>query len=167
MIGQTSPMNQILFLPLLSWPTLYGYGTFASPYLWGQYNPSNFEPLAKARQQHAKYLWRTSPVGTLTSQIARHQIDINMSPPPTPAEIGQFSLAYADSIHKGVLDPAGNRLPPPFPHHVDDNLYADTARYLAHTIAASVLALYAIFGDPHPDRIDLLSREKFTAFHNH
>ena len=109
MIGQTSPMNQILFLPLLSWPTLYGYGTFASPYLWGQqYNPSNFEPLAKARQQHAKYLWRTSPVGTLTAQIARHQIDINMSPPPTPAEIGQFSLAYADSIHKGV-----NRLPPP------------------------------------------------------
>jgi hypothetical protein len=131
-------------------------------------SPSNFEPLARARQQHATYLWRTTPVGALAAQLPKYKIDVKMSPPPSLAERQQFSPAYADSIHHGVLDPAGNRLPPPFRHHVDDNLYADTAEFLVHTIAASVLALYAIFGEPDLLRgPDPLSREKFEAFHNY
>ena len=130
-------------------------------------SPSNFEPWARARQQHAQYLWLTRTTASLLAAAAHYNINIQLAPPPTPSEIQQFSPAYADSINKGVFDDRGQRLPPPYPHHVDDNFYSDVARYLGHTIAASVIALYTIFGDPDPLRPDPLSRDKFLAFHNH
>ena len=133
----------------------------------GNTSPGNFEPLARARQQHAQYLWRTNTGTTLVEQAAKYDIHVKIAPPPTPLEIQSFSPAYTDSINKGVLDVYGNRLPPPYPHHVDDNFYADIGRYIAHTIAASVLALYTILGAPDNLRPDPLSRDKFHAFHNH
>mmetsp|Transcript_28298 Transcript_28298/g.68844 ORF Transcript_28298/g.68844 Transcript_28298/m.68844 type:complete len:192 (-) Transcript_28298:65-640(-) len=71
---------------------------------------------------------------------------------PNIIEVQASTPAEPDSIHQGVVTPDGSRKSPTNDHHVDDCLYADVAKFLEQTIAASVLALYIPLGFPNPNR---------------
>jgi hypothetical protein len=47
-----------------------------------------------------------------------------------------------------VVDKNGNRKPPKFKHHVDDDLVASVLEHLEISACASALALYEILGFP-------------------
>ena len=82
-------------------------------------------------------------------------------PQPTPT-LSQlpFAKANKDSKNPGVLTPNGSRLPPPYPHQVDDCLFADIPHYITLTSAASIIALEDTLGPKHPCQPDTLSQEK-------
>jgi hypothetical protein len=86
-----------------------------------------------------------------------------LAPPPTSEELAKFVPAEADSINTGVLDSNGLRIPPPFPHHVDDNMYADIEDYITLTISASQLGLFQVLGFPSPHSPSLFNYEKFDG----
>lgn len=123
-------------------------------------SPSNFEPIADGRRQLAQHLW-TQP--DTVDRAASFIPQLSFAPTPTEAEIAEFVQAEPDSMHQGVFEPDGARRPPPFPHHVDDNLYADVAEFMTRTVSASILALYEVLGFPTPEVPDPLSREKFDG----
>lgn len=125
----------------------------------GNTSPSNFEPVARTRQQLAQYLW--SQPDTL-ERARPHLPTLTFSPEPTLAEIATFVPATADALNPGVLRPDGSRRPPGYDHHVDDNLYADIRDTFIKTVAASILALYCVLGFPCSGIRDPLSREKFN-----
>jgi hypothetical protein len=54
---------------------------------------------------------------------------------------------------------------PPFPHHVDDNLFADVIRFMRLTSAASIIALIDVLGRNHPCQPDTLSAEKLKLLY--
>jgi len=127
-------------------------------------SPSNFEPLADGRRQLAQYLWKQADTVALA---ARYIPDISFAQEPTEAEIAELVPAEWDSIHRGAFEPDGSRRAPPFPHHVDDNLYADVKEHMPRTVSASILALYHVFGFPSPLAPDPLSREKFDGVYTY
>ena len=91
-------------------------------------SPSNWEPIARARQQLAQHLWHNHDS---TMEKAKPYLpEFNFAPPATPAERALFARAIADSINTGVFDKEGNRRSPTFDHHVDDNMYADIQEYI-------------------------------------
>ena len=134
-------------------------GTFG-----GNTTPGNWEVFAIARQAMGVHLWN-SP--TLLDDAAQYMPDISIADPPSASTVQSFTLAEADTRHRGVLDQDGNRLSPPFNHHVDDNMYADTRANLHRTIAASVMSLYEVLGYPEKCAPDPLSHEKLETFYNH
>jgi hypothetical protein len=71
--------------------------------------------------------------------------------------------ANPDPLNPGVLDANGNRLAPTYNHHVDDCLYADVQEHYLLTVAASILALYLLLGEPSANHRDLVSWEMFEA----
>ena len=127
-------------------------------------SPSNFEPIADARRQLAKYLWKQSDTISLTTKFLPA---IQLAAPPSTNVIQAFVRADADSVNRGVIDSNNNRLAPQFDHHVDDNIYADVGEYMHKTVCSSVLALWQILGFPHEDTPDPLSREKFCGTYTH
>jgi hypothetical protein len=78
-------------------------------------------------------------------------------PPPTSKELANFVPAEADSRNTGVLDSDGLCMPSPFPHHVDDNIYADVEEYITRMISASQLAPFQVLGFPIPHSPSLLN----------
>ena len=127
-------------------------------------SPSNFEPIADARRQLAKYLWKQPDT---IAQTTKFLDAIQLAELPSVDVVRSFVRADADSIHKGVLDSKGNRLPPQFDHHVDDNIYADVGEHMYKTVCSSVLALWQILGFPSDDTPDPLSRDKFCGKYSH
>jgi hypothetical protein len=129
----------------------------------GTTSGGNFEPIPVCRSQLAKWLWHR--FGTVAK--ARPLLPpIQHQEPPAPAVVAQFVQANRDSKNQGVLDNKGNRLPPPYRHHVDDCLYGDVGRYLERTVCASALALYELLGFPSDTRqIGALSMEKLDTMH--
>jgi hypothetical protein len=99
--------------------------------------------------------------------VAPFMPTITIAPEPTPEEAATFEQATADSKHKGVFNADGTRQAPPFPHHVDDNLYADVRQYIRRTLAASVYSLYVVLGWPQPHLVDPLSHEKLNTHYTH
>ena len=101
-------------------------------------SPANFDPVTEARKALARYLWfEPDTVG----RAAEYLPAIELAPPPPPCtDMVVFVPAQRDSLNTGVLDDSGDRLSPRFEHHVDDALYADTARYMLLTISACALA---------------------------
>jgi hypothetical protein len=125
-------------------------------------SPSNFEPIAICRSQHAQALWhRPDTIAKVVSLLP----PIEHQAPPTAAEIQTFVQANRDSKNPGVLDDNGNRMAPWFRHHVDDNIYAEIARYLARTVCSSALSLYEILGFPDGRQIGALSMEKLDTMY--
>ena len=90
-----------------------------------------------------------------------------MLPPPTPAEIATFVPTQIDSLNPGVLDAQGNHLPPQYDHHVNNNTYADIAKYLLLTVSASVLALSILLGFPDERYPNPLSMDKLVTRCSH
>ena len=127
-------------------------------------SPSNFEPIADARRQLAKYLWQQSDT---ISQTTKFLPTIQLAAPPSVDVTHSFVRADADSMNGGVTDRNNNRIAPQFDHHVDDNIYADVGEHMHRTVCSSVLALWQILGFPHEDTPDPLSREKFCGTYTH
>jgi hypothetical protein len=128
-------------------------------------SPSNWEPIARARSQFAKWCW--SRMDDLVEKAKPYAPTFTTAPAPTPEERAAFVQATPDSRHKGVFNEDGTRRPPPYPHHVDDNLYADVKPFLERTIAATVWSLYTVLGFPDPFHQDPLSHEKLMMHLTH
>ena len=128
-------------------------------------SPSNWEPIARARQQLAQHLWIHDP--DIISKAAPYLPPFKFAPPATPAERASFTKAIPDSINKGVLDAMGNRRPPTYDHHVDDNMYADITDLLPRAASASIIALYEIVGYPNGKIPDPISWDKFETTQGH
>ncbi|KAG7339164.1 hypothetical protein IV203_020107 [Nitzschia inconspicua] len=118
---------------------------------------ANFEVCAIARQQHASYLWNHSPDDVLRRAATYVQ---RMKFPPTPDDSSPFAPANADSQNPGVFFPNGDRKAPPYPHQVDDCMFADIRHYFPLTSAASIVALEDVFGTTHPCQEHVLSMDK-------
>jgi hypothetical protein len=122
-------------------------------------SPANFEALAIARKEHAQWLFLHKPDECL--QRANEYVSKMIVPSEaTVEEVSAFSQANADSHNKGVFDNAGSRLPPPFPHQIDDCLFADVGKYIRVASAASIVALEDVTGNKHPCQPHVLSQEK-------
>jgi hypothetical protein len=113
------------------------------------WTPSNWDVLAQARQRAAQYFWIHEPDETI-EMMREFMESMQTMPPATPEEAAQFTRAEPDSINKGVLDSNGERRPPEFCMWVDDNVYADIAKFMRLTVACSFRALYTVFGLPIP-----------------
>ena len=119
-------------------------------------SPSNWEPIARARQQLAQHLWYQDDI---IERGRKYLPTIKFEKPATPTERAQFVRAIQDSLNPGVLDIKGNRLSPRYNHHVDDNMYGDISENMERTAAASIISLYEIAGYPDgrfPDPIVVL-----------
>jgi hypothetical protein len=127
-------------------------------------SPSNFEPVARSRQQLAQYLWSRSDT---IDRIQEFLPALRFAPEPSKNEQTTFVQANTDSLNPGVLRTDGSRRPPTFDHHVDDALYADIRSSFKQTVASSILALYLILGFPKPGLRDPLSRDKFNPEYTH
>ena len=68
-----------------------------------------------------------------------------------------------DTINKGVINKLGLRVSPPFRHHVDDNLYADTRKYFILKISVSLLSLYCILGILDGQQLDPFSFQRLIT----
>ncbi|KAG7367496.1 hypothetical protein IV203_030167 [Nitzschia inconspicua] len=118
---------------------------------------ANFEVCAIARQQHASYLWKHSPDIVFRRAAAYVQ---RMKFPPLSEHPPTFAAANADSQNHGVFLPNGDRMAPPYPHQVDDCMFADIRHYFPLTSAASIIALEDVFGSTHPCQEHVLSMDK-------
>jgi len=128
-------------------------------------SPSNFEPVATCRVARARQLWHDPAV---VERAAQFIPPVQFAPNPTPAEVADFVRADSDTQNSGVLDDNGDRLPPAYAMHVDDNMMADVRGFLPQTVAASVMALYDILGPPGSGgTVDVLSRDKLRTFYSH
>ncbi len=144
---------------------LLGYLYFATGNPFGGNTcPPNWEPIARARQQYAQYLWHTPDI---IQRAKAYLPDILFAPDPTPQEVETFTQATKDSLNNGVFDAMGGRLPPRYFHWVDDNLYADIRKHMLRTIAASIIALYDILGYPSRECPDVVSWDKFSNLFSH
>jgi hypothetical protein len=123
-------------------------------------SPVNWEPVARKRQQKARYLWNQA---TTLARALKHLPTLHFAPVPSTTVVASFVQASADSINKGVLDATGARLPPQYDHHVDDCLYADVRAFYLLTVALNVLALYVLLGEPSANHRDPVSWEKFET----
>jgi hypothetical protein len=123
-------------------------------------SPSNWEPVALSRQQHAQHLWHQPDI---VQRAEAYLPEITLTPAPTPDESRDMVKASADCLNKGVFNLEGNRLPPQFDHHVDDNIYADVACNVPRTVSASAIALFDILGYPNKLLPNCLSMEKLDT----
>jgi len=121
-------------------------------------SPSNWEPIALARQAYAMFVWEND--ADLVERAAPFTPEYTLTPDPTPEERAGFAKATACNLQRGVLNADGTRKPPPFPHHVDDNLWADIKEHLPRTLAATIWSLYIVLGFPDILQQDPLSWEK-------
>ena len=129
-------------------------------------SPSNWEPIARARQQLAQHYWRHEPK-TVMEKAKPFLPIFKFAKPATDEERAAFAVAIPDSINTGVIDNDGNRKPPTYDHHVDDNMYGDITELMPLAAAASVIALYDILGYPDGRIPDPISWDKFESVHGH
>lgn len=121
-------------------------------------SPANFEPIAIARKEHARYLWlhdRDSTMSRAHKFVERMDVVVSVNDV-------QLQQANRDYLNMGVFDETGRRLPPPYPHQVDDCLFADVPALIRLTSAASIIALEDVCGVDHPDLPPVLSHEKLN-----
>ena len=130
----------------------------------GTTSPSNWEPLARARQQLAQKLWHEPDI---IERAAKYMPSISFALPATETERAQFATAIPDSKNRGVFDKHGNRIAPRYNHHVDDNMYGDISELMERAAAASIISLYEILGYPDGRYPDPISWEKFGSAYSH
>lgn len=128
-------------------------GTFG-----GNTTPANWSILGDARQLLAQWFWLHEP--NVEELAAPFLPPLQLDPDPSPDIVAGFAPADPDIINTGVLDADGNRRPPPFKHHVDDNPYGDIRPYIPRAVASSTMALYTVLGQPTPYTLNPLSLEK-------
>ena len=129
-------------------------------------SPSNWEPIARARQQLAQHFWLNEPE-TVLEKAQQYLPPFQFAPPATDSERVAFAVAIPDSINQGVMDADGRRRAPTYDHHVDDNMYGDISDLMPLAAAASVIALYDILGYPDGRIPDPISWDKFETVNGH
>jgi hypothetical protein len=118
-------------------------------------SPANFEPIARARQKYAQFLWSQAT----TLSLARPYLPkLQFQPQPTDPNV--FTQSTPASLNQGVFNLDGSRRPPTFDHHVDDNIYGDVEEFI-------MLALYLVLGYPSSRNRDPVSWNKFDGFFTH
>ena len=127
-------------------------------------SPGNWEPIARARKQLAQYFYSQPDT---VARAAPYLPTIELAPPPTKAEIATFQRADRDSLNRGVIDANGQRRPPTFSHHVDDNLYADIDINMLPAVSSSALSLYTLLGFPTDRTPNALSLDKLNTYYTH
>ena len=128
-------------------------------------SPSNWDPIARARQQLAQTLWHDPDI---LERAAPYLPPFSFAPPATPTERAAFAVAIPDSQNRGVLNTkTGERTAPRFNHHVDDNMYGDISELMHRAAAASIISLYEILGYPDGRFPDPISWEKFGSEYGH
>jgi hypothetical protein len=128
-------------------------------------SPSNWEPVARARQQLAQTLWNDP---NILLRARQYLPKFTFEPSASPNERQNFTKAIPDSINKGVFDEiTGKRKPPQYNHHVDDNMYGDISELMPRAAAASIISLYEIVGYPDGRIPDPISWEKFGTAYGH
>jgi hypothetical protein len=125
-------------------------------------SPANFEPLARARQQYAQFLWMQADT---LRRAAPYMPKLQFQVPPNDSTV--FFPSTADPLNMGVFNPDGSRQSPTYDHHVDDNIYGDVQEFVSLGVAASILALYLVLGYPGPRNRDSVSWNKFNGFFTH
>ena len=108
-------------------------------------SPASFDVLARARNQASQYRWYQP---TVLEDAKQYIPVLPIAQPLTLTEQNNMTKATADTTNKGVLDNNGNRLAPPFNHHVDDNMYSDIASEFPKALSASILGAYDTLGYP-------------------
>jgi hypothetical protein len=142
-----------------------GYGVLNTGGTFGGCTtPSNWNVIARARQELAQFLWFCPDI---EDQAQPFLPPITFGEPPTSTDIASFTKAEADALNSGIFDSTGRRLPPRFDHHVDDNIYADIRSTMARTLSSSTVALYRILGYPTPFSPNVLSQEKLNTTYTH
>jgi hypothetical protein len=134
-------------------------GTFG-----GTTTPPNWDLLARARRAIAEWLWVHDP--SVVATAAPFMPPLQFSAVPSPAEVAAFTPAFADTLNPGVLAADGQRLPPPFLHHVDDCAKCDVGSLMPRAVSASTVSLYHLVGFPAPEIPNPLSLEKLETFHS-
>ena len=129
-------------------------------------SPSNFDNAARARKEASQHFWHDP---SIIEKAAPYLPPLPASSPLSPDEIDGMTLATADSINTGVLDEYGNRLPPTFSHHVDDNMFCDIASDIIRAASASVIGAYEVFGYPQTPSLgpDAITWDKWLADGSH
>jgi hypothetical protein len=127
-------------------------------------SPANFESMAIARKEHARWLFTHRPQACLL-RAAEYVAKMQVPHEATPHEARQFSKANADDFNQGAFDSKGNRLPPPFDHQIDDCLFADVIPFIRLASAASIVALEDVSGTKHPHQPSVLSHEKLELMY--
>ena len=127
-------------------------------------SPSNWDPIARARQQLAQKLWHDDDI---IDRAQPYLPNFTFDPPATPEERAGFAVAIPDSKNRGVFDKNGKRKSPQYNHHVDDNMYADIPELMPRSAAASIISLYEIVGYPDGRIPDPISWDKFGAAYGH
>jgi len=127
-------------------------------------SPPNFEPIAIARRYMAQFYYNLPNVLELA---AKYMPKLTIME-PSAADIQSIMRIPPDRLNPGVVSFTNKEADtPPYVHHVDDNLYGALRRNIHRAIAASILALYAVVGDPVPNQPDPFSYEKFDLICNH
>ena len=121
-------------------------------------SPSNWDPIARARQQLAQKLWHDPDI---LERASPYLPALSFAPPVTLAERATFAIAIPDSQNRGVFNPkTGERTAPRYNHHVDDNMYGDISELMHRAAAASIVSLYKILlGYPEERFSDPISWE--------
>lgn len=127
--------------------------------------PSNYDVLSTARRQLAQWFWKNDP--NVIHRVRHLLPPVSMGQPLTTTEAATITPATFDTLNRPPLDEEGLRLPPPYNHQVDDNLYADIGPNVEHTLACSAMAMYVIVGFPGMYIPDLLSKDKLVTFYTH
>ena len=128
-------------------------------------SPANFEPIADARKQTSQSLCNDP---TIVDQLGDLMPKLDIAPEPDlPTVSNEFLVAPPDSQNPGIIDELGNRKPPNFDHHADDNLCCDIRPGVEQAVAASVLGLCKVAGFPDGRQPDPFSRDKFEDLISH
>jgi hypothetical protein len=144
-----------------------GYGCIQTGATFGDNTPpSDFDPVARARIAISKHAWLSDE--HVVEKVKPYLPPIVALPGPTADPPTPFCPADTDELNPGVLDKEGNRLPPPFPMHVDDHLDAEVLEFLERTICASAAGLFDVLGWPDPERVPVpLSMDKLETTYSH
>jgi hypothetical protein len=127
-------------------------------------SPSNWEPVARARQQLAQHLWHQDDI---IDRARPYLPPVQFDCPATTTERAAFAVAIADSLNTGVFDASGKRIAPRYNHHVDDNMYGDISEHMERAASASIISLYEIVGYPDGRIPDPVSWDKFHSTYGH
>jgi len=127
-------------------------------------SPPNFEPIAIARRYMAQFYYNLPNVIELAAKYMPKLTIVE----PSVADLQSIMRIPPDSHNPGVVSFNNKDADtPPYVHHVDDNLYGALRSNIYRAIAASILALYAVVGEPVADQPDPFSYEKFDLICNH
>jgi len=129
-------------------------------------SPPNSEPVFIARREMAKHFFNMPDVVERAAKFMPKLTIIE----PSLADIASIMRIPSDSHNPGVqrdVQRNHDADTPPYVHHVDDNLYGALRQRLLRAIAASILGLYSVMGDPVPTQPDPFSYEKFELTCNH